>query len=140
MTYTTGDAFGASFGLGGDLPVQRLGYGAMRITGPGIWGEPRDHDEAVAVLRRAVDQGVNLIDTADSYGPFVSERLIATGPLSAAPKHSSTVANRRASPSSRGRRWTKVAPPRTGRSTRSRRPMRQRRGKSRSPGCSHDHR
>src|SRR5436190_24320707 len=77
MKKTTGDAFGASFGLGGDLPVQRLGYGAMRITGPGIWGEPRDHAEAIAVLRRAVDQGVNLIDTADSYGPFVSERLIA---------------------------------------------------------------
>ncbi len=77
MTDTTGDTFGASFGLGGDLPVHRLGFGAMRITGPGIWGEPRDRDEAIAVLRRAVDQGVNLIDTADSYGPFVSERLIA---------------------------------------------------------------
>src|SRR4051812_2468618 len=51
--------------------------GAMRITGPGIWGEPRDHDEAIAVLRRAVEQGINFIDTADSYGPFVSERLIA---------------------------------------------------------------
>src|SRR5436190_2819028 len=77
MKKTTGDAFGASFGLGGDLTVQRLGFGAMRITGPGIWGEPRDHDEAIAVLRRAVEQGVNFIDTADSYGPFVSERLIA---------------------------------------------------------------
>jgi pyridoxine 4-dehydrogenase len=77
MTDTMGDTFGAPFGLGGDLPVHRLGFGAMRITGPGIWGEPRDHDEAIAVLRRAVDQGVNLIDTADSYGPFVSERLIA---------------------------------------------------------------
>jgi pyridoxine 4-dehydrogenase len=66
-----------TFGLGGDLPVQRLAFGAMRITGPGIWGEPRDHDAAIAVLRRAVDLGVNFIDTADSYGPFVSERLIA---------------------------------------------------------------
>jgi aryl-alcohol dehydrogenase-like predicted oxidoreductase len=66
-----------AFGLGGDLPVQRLGFGAMRITGPGIWGEPNDHREAIAVLRDAVDRGVNLIDTADSYGPFVSERLIA---------------------------------------------------------------
>jgi pyridoxine 4-dehydrogenase len=77
MTDTTGDTLGTLFGLGGDLPVHRLGFGAMRITGPGIWGEPRDRDEAIAVLRRAVDQGVNLIDTADSYGPFVSERLIA---------------------------------------------------------------
>jgi len=64
------------FQLGGDLPVHRLGFGAMRITGPGIWGEPEDHDEAVRVLRRAVDLGVTLIDTADSYGPFVSEDLI----------------------------------------------------------------
>ncbi|HEV3451267.1 MAG TPA: aldo/keto reductase [Acidimicrobiia bacterium] len=63
--------------LGDDLPVRRLGFGAMRITGPGIWGEPPDHDEAVAVLRRAVELGVDLIDTADSYGPFVSEQLIA---------------------------------------------------------------
>jgi aryl-alcohol dehydrogenase-like predicted oxidoreductase len=67
----------ATMDLGGDLTVRRLGYGAMRITGPGIWGEPPDHDEALAVLRRAVDLGVNFIDTADSYGPFVSERLIA---------------------------------------------------------------
>src|SRR6188474_296043 len=65
------------FGLGGDLPVQRLGFGAMRITGPGIWGPPKDHDEAIAVLRRALELGVNLIDTADSYGPNVSEELIA---------------------------------------------------------------
>src|SRR5256884_2007646 len=63
--------------IGGDLPVHRLGFGAMRITGKGIWGEPRDHDEAIAVLRRAVDLGITLIDTADSYGPEVSERLIA---------------------------------------------------------------
>lgn len=62
--------------LGGDLTVYRLGFGAMRITGPGVWGEPRDRDEAIRVLRRAVELGVNLIDTADSYGPHVSEELI----------------------------------------------------------------
>jgi pyridoxine 4-dehydrogenase len=64
------------FPLGGDLSVHRLGFGAMRITGPGIWGEPADRDEAKRVLRRAVELGVDLIDTADSYGPFVSEDLI----------------------------------------------------------------
>jgi pyridoxine 4-dehydrogenase len=63
--------------LGGDLTVRRLGFGAMRVTGRGIWGDPPDHDEAIAVLRRAVELGVNFIDTADSYGPFVSEDLIA---------------------------------------------------------------
>jgi aryl-alcohol dehydrogenase-like predicted oxidoreductase len=63
--------------LGGDLTVNRLGYGAMRITGKGIWGPPEDHDAAVTTLRRAVDLGVNFIDTADSYGPYVSEELIA---------------------------------------------------------------
>jgi pyridoxine 4-dehydrogenase len=61
----------------GDRTVHRLGFGAMRITGRGIWGPPADHDEAIAVLRRAVELGVNLIDTADSYGPNVSEELIA---------------------------------------------------------------
>jgi pyridoxine 4-dehydrogenase len=61
----------------GDRAVRRLGFGAMRITGPGIWGPPADHDGAIAVLRRAVALGVNLIDTADSYGPHVSEELIA---------------------------------------------------------------
>jgi pyridoxine 4-dehydrogenase len=66
-----------TFLLGGDLLVHRLGFGAMRLTGKGIWGEPRDAREAIAVLRRAVELGVNLIDTADSYGPGVSERLIA---------------------------------------------------------------
>ncbi|MGP3925944.1 aldo/keto reductase [Streptomyces sp. 8N616] len=65
-----------TFALGGDLPVNRLGYGAMQLTGPGVWGEPKDPDEAVRVLRRAVELGVTFIDTADSYGPFVSERLI----------------------------------------------------------------
>jgi pyridoxine 4-dehydrogenase len=63
--------------IGGELTVRRLGFGAMRVTGRGIWGDPPDHDEAIAVLRRAVELGVNFIDTADSYGPFVSENLIA---------------------------------------------------------------
>lgn len=63
--------------LGGDLTVRRMGFGAMRITGEGIWGPPADHDACIAVLRRAVDLGVNFIDTADSYGPHVSEELIA---------------------------------------------------------------
>ncbi|HEY0151581.1 MAG TPA: aldo/keto reductase, partial [Longimicrobium sp.] len=65
-----------TFLLGGDLPVNRLGFGAMRITGKGIWGPPADRAEAIAVLRRAVELGVNLIDTAESYGPHVSEELI----------------------------------------------------------------
>ena len=64
------------FEIGGDLPVFRLGYGAMQIPGPGVWGEPRDHDEVIRVLRRAVELGVTFIDTADSYGPEVSERII----------------------------------------------------------------
>jgi len=63
--------------VGGDLTVNRLGFGAMRITGDGIWGEPRSRDEAKQVLRRVVELGVNFIDTADSYGPDVSEELIA---------------------------------------------------------------
>ena len=63
--------------IGGDIPVRRLGFGTMQLTGPGVWGEPRDHTEAIAVLRRAVELGINLIDTADSYGPEVAERLIA---------------------------------------------------------------
>jgi aryl-alcohol dehydrogenase-like predicted oxidoreductase len=67
----------ATFDLGGELTVRRLGFGAMRITGDGIWGEPDDRDEARAVVRRAVELGVNLIDTADSYGPNVSEEIIA---------------------------------------------------------------
>jgi len=62
--------------VGGDLTVNRLGYGAMRITGDGIWGEPKDREQAKAALRRAVELGVNFIDTADSYGPDVSETLI----------------------------------------------------------------
>lgn len=65
------------FLIGGELPVYRLGFGAMRITGPGVWGEPADHDNAIAVLKKTLDLGINFIDTADSYGPDVSERLIA---------------------------------------------------------------
>ncbi|HYA01344.1 MAG TPA: aldo/keto reductase [Candidatus Binatia bacterium] len=65
-----------TFALGGQLVVHRLGFGAMRLTGPGIWGAPADRDECIQVLRRAVELGVDLIDTADSYGPHVSEELI----------------------------------------------------------------
>jgi aryl-alcohol dehydrogenase-like predicted oxidoreductase len=65
------------FTIGGDLPVNRMGFGAMRITGPEIWGEPKDPAEARRVLHRALDLGINFIDTADAYGPEVSERLIA---------------------------------------------------------------
>src|SRR5467141_5249143 len=64
------------FAIGGDLPVVRLGYGSMQIPGRGVWGEPRDHEEVIRVLRRVLDLGVTFIDTADSYGPEVSERLI----------------------------------------------------------------
>jgi pyridoxine 4-dehydrogenase len=70
-------AFEKTFTLGGDLKINRLGYGAMRITGKGIWGAPKDHDESIRVLKRAVELGINFIDTADSYGPNVSEELIA---------------------------------------------------------------
>jgi aryl-alcohol dehydrogenase-like predicted oxidoreductase len=69
--------FQKNFTIGGDLTVNRVGYGAMRITGKGIWGPPSDKDEAIKVLKRAVELGVNFIDTADSYGPYVSEELIA---------------------------------------------------------------
>ena len=78
MRGSTTDAMpAATFTLGGDLEVHRLGFGAMRITGPGIWGPPADHDAALAVVRRAVELGIDLIDTADSYGPGTSEELIA---------------------------------------------------------------
>jgi pyridoxine 4-dehydrogenase len=69
-------AASGTFKLGGDLEVNRLGYGTMQLTGEGVWGEPEDRDEALAVLRRAVEAGVNFIDTADSYGPAVAEELI----------------------------------------------------------------
>jgi len=70
-------SYNRTFTIGGDLTVDRLGYGAMRITGQGIWGPPKNHDESIRVLKRAVELGVNFIDTADSYGPHVSEELIA---------------------------------------------------------------
>ena len=66
-----------TFDIGGDLPVHRLGFGAMRITGKGIWGPPEDPEEAIRVLRRCIELGIDFIDTADSYGPEVSEQLIA---------------------------------------------------------------
>src|ERR1700693_3323658 len=69
-------AHSGTFKIGNDLSVHRLGYGSMQITGPGVWGEPADRAEALAVLRRTVELGINLIDTADSYGPYVSEELI----------------------------------------------------------------
>lgn len=70
-------AAGGTLTIAGELTVNRLGFGAMRVTGPGVWGPPADRDVAVSVLRRAVELGINLIDTADSYGPHVSEELIA---------------------------------------------------------------
>ncbi|ADI14252.1 aldo/keto reductase [Truepera radiovictrix] len=77
MTQTRLDAsLSGTFLLGGDLEVNRLGFGAMRVTGKGIWGEPEDRDEALRVLRRLRELNVNFIDTADSYGPYVSEELL----------------------------------------------------------------
>jgi len=70
-------AASGTFTIGEDLTINRLGFGAMRITGEGVWGEPKDHDQAIRVLQRAVELGIDFIDTADSYGPEVSERLIA---------------------------------------------------------------
>jgi pyridoxine 4-dehydrogenase len=77
MAGNTTAAAAGTIDIGGDLTVNRLGYGAMRITGPGIWGEPADREQAKAALRRALELDVNFIDTADSYGPEVSETLIA---------------------------------------------------------------
>jgi pyridoxine 4-dehydrogenase len=73
----TAISFEKTITIGGELTVNRMGYGAMRITGKGIWGPPKDEGEAISVLKRAVELGVNFIDTADSYGPHVSEELIA---------------------------------------------------------------
>lgn len=66
-----------TFTIGGDLTINRMGFGAMRITGEGVWGPPKDHDEAIRVLQKTAELGINFIDTADSYGPHVSEELIA---------------------------------------------------------------
>jgi aryl-alcohol dehydrogenase-like predicted oxidoreductase len=77
MTEQRAAAAAGTIGIGGDLTVNRMGFGAMRVTGRGIWGEPRSREQAHATLRRAVELGVNFIDTADSYGPDVSETLIA---------------------------------------------------------------
>lgn len=78
MTNTTNttESSSGTFAIGGDLPVRRLGYGTMQLTGDGVFGEPSDRAGAIAVLRRAVERGVTLIDTADSYGPFVTDGLI----------------------------------------------------------------
>jgi aryl-alcohol dehydrogenase-like predicted oxidoreductase len=70
-------AFSKTFTIGDELTVNRMGYGAMRITGDGIWGPPKDREECIRVLRRTVELGINFIDTADSYGPYISEELIA---------------------------------------------------------------
>jgi pyridoxine 4-dehydrogenase len=75
-TTTTDAAASGTIAIGGDLRVNRLGFGTMRLTGKGVWGPPNDRDEALRVLRRAVDLGVTFIDTADSYGPYVAEDLI----------------------------------------------------------------
>jgi len=76
-TATVSAKASGTFKIGGDLPVNRLGYGAMRITGEGVWGPPKSKEDAIRVLRRLLDLGVNFIDTADAYGPYVSEELIA---------------------------------------------------------------
>jgi len=69
-------AASGTFRLGGDLEINRLGYGTMQLTGPGVWGPPKDHDEAIRVLKRTVELGVNFFDTADSYGPYIAEELL----------------------------------------------------------------
>src|SRR5271163_1523969 len=74
---TTSHSLGGEITIGGDLTVRRLGFGAMRITGDGVWGPPTDHAGAVTLMKRVVESGVNFIDTADSYGPYVSEEIIA---------------------------------------------------------------
>ncbi len=80
MTNTSTENVAARSGryeIGGDLPVVRLGYGTMQLTGEGVWGPPKDHDEAIRVLRRSVELGVTFFDTADSYGPTIAEELLA---------------------------------------------------------------
>ncbi len=77
MSDTTTASRAGTFALGGELTVTRLGFGSMQLTGEGVWGPPKDHDEAIRVLRRSLELGVDFIDTADSYGPYVAEDLIA---------------------------------------------------------------
>lgn len=77
MAGATSTNFQQHFTIGNDLRVNRMGYGAMRITGDGIWGPPKDKEEAIRVLKKSVELGINFIDTADSYGPYISEELIA---------------------------------------------------------------
>jgi aryl-alcohol dehydrogenase-like predicted oxidoreductase len=128
-----------TFEIGGEIEVTRLGYGAMRITGEGIWGPPEDPDGAIAVLKRLPELGVDFIDTADSYGPEDSESLIreALHPFNsvhASTRMFSTTASRRASASSRGSRWPPGGWPRpAGWSLRSRPRTTQRRGRWCSP-------
>jgi pyridoxine 4-dehydrogenase len=76
MTTTASVSASGTFKIGGETTVYRLGFGAMQLPGPGVWGEPEDHDGAIRVLKRSLELGVNFIDTADSYGPFISEQLI----------------------------------------------------------------
>jgi pyridoxine 4-dehydrogenase len=77
MSTSVDATLSGTFSIGGDLPVVRLGYGTMQLTGDGVWGPPEDRDEAIAVLRRAVELGITFFDTADSYGPVVAEELLA---------------------------------------------------------------
>jgi pyridoxine 4-dehydrogenase len=98
-----------TFKLGGELEIQRLGYGAMRITGKGIWGEPSDRETAKQVLRRAVELGVNFIDTADSYGPAVSEPII--GEALAPYAHGTVVATKAGLTRQGPDRWLPVGRP-----------------------------
>jgi aryl-alcohol dehydrogenase-like predicted oxidoreductase len=106
---TTATQVSKTFKLGGELEIHRLGYGAMRITGKGIWGEPADREAAKKVLRRAVELGVDFIDTADSYGPAVSERLIGEA---LAPYSEGTVIATKAGLTRQGPdRWLPVARP-----------------------------
>jgi pyridoxine 4-dehydrogenase len=76
MTATASVSASGTFQIGGETTVHRLGFGAMQLPGPGVWGEPEDHDGAIRVLKRSLELGVDFIDTADSYGPFISEQLI----------------------------------------------------------------
>src|SRR3954463_1242093 len=97
-----------TFKIGGDLEVTRLGYGAMRITGDGIWGPPKDHDKAIEVLKKLPELGVDFIDTADSYGPYVSEELIAEA---LKPYDGMTVATKAGLTRQGPNQWLPVGPP-----------------------------